>query len=357
MKRRSRVGSEPVRARSRKIERPQRLNAQEASRSSRQTLNRIKKARLSASSDPLTETLRPFMIPKEYKEGEVVFHQGDLAKEMFLIATGKFRVTETDVELLPGRFFGELGFFAPGNRRTMSVECIEGGHLLSLTYEELLKLFLLKPEIGYYSLALSAAAMTQAAQLLREVREKNGELERSYALVRQQATQLEAQSRELVKFNQQLELRVAEQVSEIDRMARLRRFLPPQVVDLIIASGTENHLESHRQETPLLAPRSHHRRLLGRDPRITGITVRRRSQALFRQHRPISVIGDEVLLCGTTQFAYPGVYSWRSWHDDATLERFPAPRRASLRVRCLWYAFRFCGSGQKVSRQAGGRYR
>ena len=252
MKRRSRAGSEPVRARSRKIENTKRLNAQKASLSFRRTLNRIKKARLSAARDPLTETLRPFMTPRVYQRGEVVFHQGDLAKEMFLIATGKFLVTEMDVELPPGRFFGELGFFAPGNRWTMSVECIEGGHLLSLTYEELLKLFLQKPEIGYYSLALSAAAMTQTAQLLRELREKNAELERSYALVRQQATQLETQSQELVKLNQQLEQRVADQVGEIERMGRLRRFLPPQVADLIVASGTEKQLEGHRREITAL---------------------------------------------------------------------------------------------------------
>ena len=35
-------------------------------------------------------------------------------------------------------------------------------------------------------------------------------------------------------------------------MGRLRRFLPPQVVDLIVASGTENQLESHRREVTAL---------------------------------------------------------------------------------------------------------
>ena len=35
-----------------------------------------------------------------------------------------------------------------------------------------------------------------------------------------------------------LEQRVAEQVGEIERMGRLRRFLPPQVADLIVASGS-----------------------------------------------------------------------------------------------------------------------
>src|SRR5262249_34753896 len=44
---------------------------------------------------------------------------------------------------------------------------------------------------------------------------------------------------DLNKLNQQLEHRVADQVGEIERMSRLRRFLPPQVADLIVASGTE----------------------------------------------------------------------------------------------------------------------
>jgi class 3 adenylate cyclase len=57
---------------------------------------------------------------------------------------------------------------------------------------------------------------------------------------------------ELNKLNQQLERRVADQVEEIERMGRLRRFLPPQVADLIVASGTEKQLESHRREITAL---------------------------------------------------------------------------------------------------------
>jgi class 3 adenylate cyclase/GAF domain-containing protein len=57
---------------------------------------------------------------------------------------------------------------------------------------------------------------------------------------------------ELNKFNQQLEQRVADQVAEIERMGKLRRFLPPQVADLIVASGNEKQLESHRREITAL---------------------------------------------------------------------------------------------------------
>jgi class 3 adenylate cyclase len=57
---------------------------------------------------------------------------------------------------------------------------------------------------------------------------------------------------DLNKLNQQLERRVTDQVNEIERMGRLRRFLPPQVADLIVASGTEKQLDSHRREITAL---------------------------------------------------------------------------------------------------------
>jgi class 3 adenylate cyclase len=65
-------------------------------------------------------------------------------------------------------------------------------------------------------------------------------------------SELRQRTEEVVKLNAQLEQRVADQVGEIERMGRLRRFLPPQVADLIVASGTEKQLESHRREITAL---------------------------------------------------------------------------------------------------------
>ncbi len=83
-----------------------------------------------------------------------------------------------------------------------------------------------------------AVIAIENARLLQELRERTD--------------QLQAQSEEVVKLNQQLEQRVADQVGEIERMSRLRRFLPPQVADLIVASGAEKQLESHRREITAL---------------------------------------------------------------------------------------------------------
>lgn len=60
--------------------------------------------------------------------------------------------------------------------------------------------------------------------------------------------QIEDQKTELEDWNENLQQRVSEQVEEIGRIGRLRRFLSPQVADLIVSSGDERQLESHRSE-------------------------------------------------------------------------------------------------------------
>ena len=56
------------------------------------------------------------------------------------------------------------------------------------------------------------------------------------------------QAEELARWNTELEAKVAEQVQEIERVGRLRRFLSPQVAGLVVAAGDESFLESHRRE-------------------------------------------------------------------------------------------------------------
>ena len=57
-----------------------------------------------------------------------------------------------------------------------------------------------------------------------------------------------AQASELAELNRSLEHRVSDQVSEIGRLARLKRFVAPQLADMIVTSGNDTLLESHRQE-------------------------------------------------------------------------------------------------------------
>jgi adenylate cyclase len=71
---------------------------------------------------------------------------------------------------------------------------------------------------------------------------------RSLVRIKQYHDEIEAQAEQLERWNRELEERVDQQVKELVRVGRLKRFLAPQLADLIVSSGDESVLESHRRE-------------------------------------------------------------------------------------------------------------
>jgi class 3 adenylate cyclase/CheY-like chemotaxis protein len=70
----------------------------------------------------------------------------------------------------------------------------------------------------------------------------------SLARIKRYQDTIKRQAGELAAWNEELESRVEKQVSQLQRMGRLRRFLAPQLAELIVDSGDESFLESHRRE-------------------------------------------------------------------------------------------------------------
>ncbi len=127
----------------------------------RQMLTLVKKARSATQGDMSMEWLKPFMTERKYRRGDILFKKGAAAHEMLLTVTGNFLVKEIGVELPPGRLMGELGFLTPDNRRTATIECIEDGHVLTITYEKLLEIYFQNPQFGYYFLVLTSQRLLE----------------------------------------------------------------------------------------------------------------------------------------------------------------------------------------------------
>jgi adenylate cyclase len=70
---------------------------------------------------------------------------------------------------------------------------------------------------------------------------------RSLVRVKRYHDTIENQAAELSAWNRELEQRVRDQIEELERVGRLRRFLPQQLADLIISSGDESFLNAHRR--------------------------------------------------------------------------------------------------------------
>jgi class 3 adenylate cyclase/CheY-like chemotaxis protein len=71
---------------------------------------------------------------------------------------------------------------------------------------------------------------------------------RSLLRIKRYHDTIEGQTAELAEWNRTLKQRVQEQVEQLERMGRLRRFLSPQLADLVVSSGDESFLESHRRD-------------------------------------------------------------------------------------------------------------
>ena len=70
--------------------------------------------------------------------------------------------------------------------------------------------------------------------------------------VQEQAAQLEAQTVQLAEWNRTLEQRVQEQVAQLERLGRLKRFFSPQLAELIVAGGAEDPLKTNRREVTVV---------------------------------------------------------------------------------------------------------
>jgi hypothetical protein len=70
--------------------------------------------------------------------------------------------------------------------------------------------------------------------------------------LRRSGERIEAQAADLANANRTLEQRVTEQVAEIERIGRLKRFLPRQIAELLVSTGHERVLESHRRQVTVL---------------------------------------------------------------------------------------------------------
>ena len=75
---------------------------------------------------------------------------------------------------------------------------------------------------------------------------------KSMLRTKQLTDQVQAQAADLASWNRTLEDRVAQQLTQIARMDRLKRFLSPQVAELILSSGDDRVLDSHRGEVTVV---------------------------------------------------------------------------------------------------------
>ena len=110
--------------------------------------------------------LRPYMKQRKLAAGELLFKKGDEADHLYMLASGRIELVEIGVTLVPGRIFGEIAFFAPDRKRTMSARAAEPCVLLSIDGATVRQLYYQNPEFGFQLIGLVALRLSSDVRRL-----------------------------------------------------------------------------------------------------------------------------------------------------------------------------------------------
>ncbi|MFM9849177.1 MAG: cyclic nucleotide-binding domain-containing protein [Hyphomicrobiaceae bacterium] len=128
----------------------------------------IRKVKGASQGDLNMDWLKPYMKRRTAKQGEALFRKGDVSSDMFYTLTGRYRLNEIGLDLEPGQVVGEIGLIAPDNKRTLTLECIEDGDLLTISYDHVKELYFQNPEFGFYFLQLVSKRLFTDIERLQE---------------------------------------------------------------------------------------------------------------------------------------------------------------------------------------------
>jgi CRP/FNR family cyclic AMP-dependent transcriptional regulator len=131
-----------------------------------QMLQLTKRIKVAAHGDMSISWLKPFMTERTCKAGDILFHKGDVAEELYYTLSGRYELAESGLAILPGEIVGEIAFVAAEKRRTQSFKCLEDGRLLTISYPQVRQLYFQNPTFGFYFLQLISGRLFKNIETL-----------------------------------------------------------------------------------------------------------------------------------------------------------------------------------------------
>ena len=121
---------------------------------------------------PISEWLLPHMSRRQAKAGQTLWKKGDKATEMLYVESGRLNLLEYDEAIGPVSVIGEIGLFAPDNRRTRTIVCETDCTLYSLSAEAMAKLYYQNPQLGFHVMRLIVARLMRDTDIAHKRREE-----------------------------------------------------------------------------------------------------------------------------------------------------------------------------------------
>jgi len=121
----------------------------------------LRRVQQASCGDLNIDWLKPFMKSVSHRAGDVLFEKGAHAERLFYILAGEIRLEEIGKRLGPGHLVGEIGVFAPDEKRTQTARCETAVELLWIDQSELAQLCYQNPGIAFHLLRLITARLIQ----------------------------------------------------------------------------------------------------------------------------------------------------------------------------------------------------
>jgi len=132
----------------------------------------IKKVQEASQSDTTAEYLIPYMNKNVYGKGDVLFKINDCADRVFFIQEGSVYLPEVGKTLPRGTVLGEVGIFAPDNKRAATAVCAEQSVVYDIHRDRVLELYYQNPRFGFYLIRSVSRIVRENVNEFKAIRDK-----------------------------------------------------------------------------------------------------------------------------------------------------------------------------------------
>jgi phosphotransferase system glucose/maltose/N-acetylglucosamine-specific IIC component len=128
-----------------------------------------RRVQASATSSDLSGVwLRPYMRRQRLKANDILFRKGDEATHLYFLAAGRIEFVEIGETMEAGRLFGEIAFFAPNKRRSLTARCATNCLVLRIDEMTFKQLYYQNPTFGFEVVTLVTGRLLADRQRLEE---------------------------------------------------------------------------------------------------------------------------------------------------------------------------------------------
>jgi len=112
--------------------------------------------------------LKPYMRKRRYKAGHVLFREGDTATHLYFLVEGRIVFDEIRETMEAGRLFGEIAFFAPDKKRSLTARCVTDCTVLGIDETTFQQLYFQNPSFGFQVVTLVAGRLMADRRRLQD---------------------------------------------------------------------------------------------------------------------------------------------------------------------------------------------